>query len=132
MPFGLSNAPSTFQAHVNRCFRDMIDIFVQIYLDDFLIYSRTLQEHIVHVRSVLQRVIDSRLGVNLKKCVFHAESVNFLGYKVSSKGISMIEDRVAVIKSWLPPTNLKALQSFLGFCNFYRSFIRDYSLLATP
>ena len=98
MPFGLPNTPSTFQSHVNRCFSDMLDIFVQIYLDDFLIYSVTFEEHVQHVRKVLKRVIDSNLGVNLKKCVFHSESVKFLGYKVSSRGIAMIANRVAAIK----------------------------------
>ena len=87
-------------------------------MGDFIIYSKTFEEHIQHVCKVLQRVIDSNLGVNLKKCVFHAESVQFLGYEVSSKGVSMIADRVAAIKEWVAPTDLKSLQLFLGFCNF--------------
>ena len=110
----------------------MLDIFVQIYLDNFLIYLVTFKEHVQHVRKVLKRVIDLNLGVNLKKCVFHSKLVKFLGYKVSSRGIAMIANRVAAIKEWLAPTNLKSLQSFLGFCNFYRQFIRNYSLIATP
>ena len=110
----------------------MLDIWVSIYLDDFLIYSKSYKEHVVHVSKVLERIIDSKLAVNLKKCVFHTETLEFLGYQVSRRGVNMCPDRVATIKDWKEPTDLKSLQSFLGFCNFYRSFIKDYSLLATP
>ena len=132
MPFGLSNAPSNFQAHINRCFSDMIDIYLQIYLDDFLIYSKSYDEHVQHVRSVLQRVIDSNLQVNLKKCTFHTQKVSFLGYEVSNVGVNMLPNRVKAIQEWEAPTNLKALQSFLGFCNFYRGFIHQYSEIVVP
>ena len=132
MPFGLSNAPGTFQAHVNKAFADMLDLFVLIYLDDFLIFSKTEEEHIEHVSKVLQRVIDSKLACNLKKCKFHVKSVEFLGYEVSAKGVNMLTDRVQTIRDWLPPTDLKSLQSFLGFCNFYRGFIPKYSSITLP
>jgi hypothetical protein len=132
MPFGLSNAPSTFQAHVNREFSDMIDIFLQIYMDDFLIYSEDYETHVQHVRKVLQRVIDSNMKINLKKCKFHTEVVQFLGYEVSTTGVNMLPERVKVIKEWKEPTDVKSLQSFLGFCNFYRAFIPEYSKIAAP
>jgi hypothetical protein len=132
MPFGLSNCPGNFQSKVNRTFADMLDIFVQIYLDDFLIYSLSYTEHVTHVRQVLQRVIDEKLSVNLKKCTFHTTKVQFLGYEVTPDGVHMCPDRVEAIRNWEPPTNLKALQSFLGFCNFYCSFIRGYSSIVTP
>lgn len=132
MPFGLSNAPGTFQAHVNKCFSDMLDIFVQIFLDDFLIYSASKEEHVQHVRAVLKRCIEKKLRVNLKKCKFHTDRVEFLGYEVTPTGVNMILDRVQTIREWLSPTHVKSLQSFLGFCNFYRSFIHDYSEIATP
>ncbi|PRP72873.1 hypothetical protein PROFUN_17034, partial [Planoprotostelium fungivorum] len=132
MPFGLSNAPGNFQTHINRCFHDMLDIFVQIYLDDFLIFSETEEAHVDHVCKVLQRCREHALPINLKKCRFHQESVEFLGYRIDSTGVHMIEDRVARIIDWETPRDLKALQSFLGFCNFYRSFIKDYSLIVSP
>ncbi|PRP73007.1 retrotransposon nucleocapsid protein, partial [Planoprotostelium fungivorum] len=132
MPFGLSNCPGNFQAKVNSMFSDMIDVFVQIYLDDFLIYSQSHEEHVQHVRRVLKRVIDHKLSVNLKKCEFHSQKVKFLGYEVTPDGIHMCADRVESIRNWAPPVNLKALQSFLGFCNFYRGFIRNYSSIVTP
>ena len=126
MPFGLSNAPGNFQVHVNKSFADMLDLFVLIYLDDFLIFSKTEEEHVEHVLRVLQRVINSKLACNLKKCNFHMEKVEFLGYEVSAKGVNMISDCVKAIRNWLPPVDLKSLQSFLGFCNFYRGFIARY------
>lgn len=132
MPFGLSNAPSNFQAHVNRCFNDMIDQFLQVYMDDFLVYSKTFEEHVQHVRKVLQQVIDSNMKVLLKKCIFHTNKVQFLGYEVSTTGVNMLPDRVKCINEWKEPTDVKSLQSFLGFCNFYRSFIPRYSEIAAP
>ncbi|PRP74698.1 hypothetical protein PROFUN_16119 [Planoprotostelium fungivorum] len=108
MPFGLSNCPGNFQAKVNSTFSDMIDVFVQIYLNDFLIYSQSREEHVQHVRRVLKRVIDHKLSVNLKKCEFHSQKVKFLGYKVTPDGIHMCADRVESIRNWAPPVNLKA------------------------
>lgn len=109
----------------------LLDIFVLIFLD-FLIFIKTEEEHIQHVSRVLQRVIDSKLACNLKKCQFHVNKVEFLGYEVSGRGVNMIDNCVKVIKDWAPPSDLKALQSFLGFCNFYRSFIHDYSKITIP
>ena len=87
MPFGLSNAPSNFQAHINACFSDMLDVFLVIYLDDLLIFSKTKEEHVQHVRTVLQRLIDHKLSANPKKCAFHTDSVEFLGYILSKDGV---------------------------------------------
>ena len=123
MPFGLSNAPSTFQAHVNCCFLDLLDKFVLIYLDDFLIFSNTLEEHKEHVATVLQRIIVSSETLNLKKCKFHKTSIEFLGYQVSTTGVSVLPDRIKVIDDWEPSKDLTETQRFLGFCNFYCGFI---------
>lgn len=132
MPFGLTNCPGNFQAHVNKCFSDMVDIFVQIYLNNFLIYSKNREEHIRHICRVLQRILDCKLSVNLKKCSFHTTLVNFLGYKVSPVSVNMRPDCVKAIKDWKEPTNLKELKSFLGFCNFYRNFVHEYSKITVP
>ena len=132
MPFGLTNAPSTFQAHVNRCFNDLLDKFVLIYLDDFLIYSDTEEEHVQHVSQVLQRIIDSNLACNLKKCKFHQTSVEFLGYQIDTTGVSVLPNCVKVMNDWVAPKDLTETQRFLGFCNFYRGFVPRYSELATP
>ncbi len=125
MPFGLSNSPAVFQALVNDVLRDMVDQFIYVYLDDILIFSSSLQEHVQHVRRVLQRLLENGLFVKVEKCAFHAQSVPFLGFIVSP-------DKVKAVVSWPTPDSRKALQRFLGFANFYRRFIRNFSQLAAP
>ncbi|KAG1924807.1 hypothetical protein F2P79_025921 [Pimephales promelas] len=132
MPFGLSNSPAVFQALVNDVLRDMVDQFIYVYLDDILIFSSSLQEHVRHVRRVLQRLLENGLFVKAEKCVFHAQSVPFLGYIVSSEGMRMDPDKVKAVIDWPSPDSRKALQRFLGFANFYRRFIRNFSQLAAP
>ncbi|XDV23164.1 hypothetical protein PO909_027864 [Leuciscus waleckii] len=132
MPFGLSNSPAVFQALVNDVLRDMVDQFIYVYLDDILIFSSSLQEHVQHVRRVLQRLLENGLFVKAEKCEFHAQSVQFLGYVISSEGIRMDPDKVKAVIEWPIPDSRKALQRFLGFANFYRRFIRNFSQLAAP
>ncbi len=132
LPFGLSNAPAVFQALVNDVLRDMLNQLIYVYLDDILIFSHSLQEHVQHVRRVLQRLLENGLYVKAEKCVFHAQSVPFLGYIVSVEGMHMDPDRVQAVVDWPTPDSRKALQRFLGFANFYRRFIRSFSQLATP
>ncbi|KAL0148088.1 hypothetical protein M9458_056628, partial [Cirrhinus mrigala] len=132
LPFGLSNAPAVFQALVNDVLRDMVDQFIYVYLDDILIFSHSLQEHVQHVRRVLQRLLENGLYVKAEKCVFHAQSVPFLGYIVSAEGVRMDSDKVQAVVNWPTPDSRKALQRFLGFANFYRRFIRNFSQLAAP
>ncbi len=83
MPFGLTNAPAVFQAFINDVLRDMLNRFVFVYLDDILIFSPSPEEHIQHVRQVLQRLLENKLYVKPEKCEFHAQSVNFLGYVIA-------------------------------------------------
>ncbi len=132
MPFGLSNSPAVFQALVNDVLRDMVDQFIYVYLDDILIFSSSLQEHVQHVRRVLQRLLENELFVKAEKCTFHAQSVPFLGFIVSPEGVRMDPDRVKAVVNWPTPDSRKALLRFLGFANFYRRFIRNFSQLAAP
>ncbi|KAG1925390.1 retrotransposable element [Pimephales promelas] len=132
MPFGLSNSPAVFQALVNDVLRDMIDQFIYVYLDDILIFSSSLQEHVQHVRRVLQRLLENGLFVKAEKCVFHAQSVPFLGYIVSSEGMRMDPEKIKAVVDWPSPDSRKALLRFLGFANFYRRFIRNFSQLVAP
>ncbi len=130
--FGLVNAPAVFQALVNDVLSDMLNIFIFVYLDDILIFSPSLQEHVLHVRRVLQRLLENRLFVKAEKCVFHASSVSFLGSVVSADGISMDPAKVRAVMDWPVPDSRTALQRFLGFANFYRRFIHNFSQVATP
>ncbi len=132
MPFGLSNSPAVFQALVNDVLRDMVDQFIYVYLDDILIFSSSLQEHVQHVRQVLQRLLENGLFVKAEKCDFHAQSVPFLGYIVSVEGMRVDPEKIKAVVEWPSPDSRKALQRFLGFANFYRRFIRNFSQLAAP
>ncbi len=132
MPFGLTNAPAVFQALVNDLLRDMLNRFVFVYLDDILIFSKSQEEHISHVQSVLQRLLENSLFVKAEKCEFHAPSVSFLGYVVAKGSLQMDPAKVSAVTSWPVPDSRKRLQSFLGFANFYRRFIRSYSSVAAP
>ncbi len=132
MPFGLSNSPSVFQAFINDVFRDMLNQWVIVYIDDILIYSETYEEHVIHVRTVLKRLLQHQLYAKAEKCEFHQETISFLGYIISSGGVAMDEQKVQAVVNWPQPTTLKELQRFLGFANFYRRFIRNFSTVAGP
>ena len=132
MPFGLTNAPAVFQHMANDIFRDFLDIFLIIYLDDLLIYSRTQAEHDIHVRKVLQRLREYGLYAKLEKCSFDCKEVEFLGYTISSKGIFMDPTKVQTVLEWHTPSSVRDVQCFLGFANFYRKFIWNYSKIVLP
>jgi hypothetical protein len=132
MPFGLTNAPATFQDMMNHVFSDMIDLGLLIYMDDILVYAKTIEEHDDLVRKILQRLTDNKLAVEPTKCVWRCTEVEFLGYIISRDGIKMSQGKVEAVLNWKYPTSLNEVQSFLGFANFYRRFIRDYSRVARP
>ena len=132
MPFGLHGAPGTFQSYVNHVLREFIDQFCVVYLDDILIFSDSLEEHIQHVRQILERLLEHGLYVKLEKCLFHARQVSFLGFVISQQGISMEPDRIATIVDWPVPESVHDIQVFLGFANFYRRFIEGYSRVVLP
>ena len=123
MPFGFTNAPAQFQAHMQNIFADLLDISVVIYLDDILIFSKTIEEHRQVVRDVLQRLQKHGLYVKLSKCEFHCSSVEFLGMIVSSRGLEMCKDKIQTMEDWPIPKNIKEMQSFLGLANFYCRFV---------
>ncbi|KAE8247514.1 hypothetical protein A4X03_0g7031, partial [Tilletia caries] len=132
MPFGLCNAPSSFQRFMNDIFRNMVDVFIVIYLDDILIFSKTAHEHEHHVKKVLERLRSTKLFAKAEKCEFSRDSVEFLGYRLSKDGVTMVMDKVNSVLSWPAPKSVKQLQSFLGFANFYRRFIWRYSEIVAP
>jgi hypothetical protein len=127
MPFGLANAPATFQAYMNETLEGLVDRICVVYLDDILVYSELEEEHTSHVQQVLERLRSANLYVKLQKCEFNTTSVDFLGYVVSVDGVTMENDRVAAIAEWPTPKTFREVQVFLGFANFYRRFIENYS-----
>ena len=132
MPFGLANAPATFQNMMNEIFKDMIDMGVVIYLDDILIYSENEQDHVALVKRVLDRLQEHQLAIAPEKCEWHRSRVNFLGYIISAKGVEMDQEKIQTVLEWEAPGTVKEVQSFLGFANFYRRFIEGYSKLTRP
>jgi hypothetical protein len=132
MPFGLYNGPASWQRYMNSLMPEFLDKFVTIYLDDLLIYSADLDEHRQHVRSVLLKLREAGLPVDIDKCEFHVQEVKYLGLILTPQGLKMDPTKVEVIQSWEQPRNVKGVQSFLGFANFYRRFIRNYSTIAGP
>ncbi|MBW0490700.1 hypothetical protein O181_030415 [Austropuccinia psidii MF-1] len=127
MPFGLTNSPASFQNLVNDIFYDLLYAYVVVYLDDIIVISKYEDEHVTHVSNVLSRLRANTLFAKASKCLFHVSSVDSLDYIVSSEGLKMNQSEFQQILNWQPPRNLKALQSFLGFANFYHHLIKNYS-----
>ncbi len=132
MPFGLSNSPLVFQAYINDVFRDMLNRGVIVYIDNIFVYSDSLENHIQQVRAVLQRLIEHQLYAKMEKCEFQQTQISFLGYIISPEGVAMDDKKVQSILNWPQPKTVKELQRFLGFANFYRRFIRNFSTVAAP
>jgi hypothetical protein len=132
MPFGITNAHSTFMRLMNEVLHSFTDKFVVVYFDDILVYSRSLDEHIEHLRAVFGALHEARLFANLVKCTFCTNRVTFLGYIVTPQGIEVDEVKIEAIKSWPIPATLTQLRSFLGLARFYRHFVRDFSTIAVP
>ena len=132
MPFGLTNAPATFQRMMNEIFRPYLDQFVVVYLDDILVYSRNKEDHVKHVRIVLQVLRENKLYCEFAKCSFHVSEVEYLGYVISAKGLFMSQKKVSAVMDWEVPKSKVGVQSFIGFANFYRRFIKNFARIATP
>ena len=132
MPFGLTNAPSAFQRFMNDIFSDLLDVHVIIYLDDILIYSDNPADHKKHVREVLRRLRANGLFARPDKCHFSSDTIEYLGFVLSKDGLKMDPSKVQTIQDWPEPRKVKDIQSFLGFANFYRRFISDYSDIVVP
>ena len=132
MPFGLTNAPATFQSYINGALHGLVDVSCIVYMDDILIYSGNCEEHELHVKAVLQRLREYGLFIKLSKCLFHVNEVEFLGFIVGTQGIAMDQARVQAVQEWPTPNTHHDIQVFLGFTNFYRGFIRDYSKITAP
>jgi hypothetical protein len=132
MPFGLVNAPATFQGFINQVLSDFLDVFCIVYLDDILIYSDSEEEHTEHVRKVLERLLKHGLYANLGKCEFRVKKVEYLGFILRPDGVAMDPSRVDTIREWPEPKCHRDVQVFLRFANFYRRFIHRFSRIAQP
>jgi hypothetical protein len=132
MLFGLTNAPASFQCWMNEVLSSYLDIFCIAYLDDMLIYSDNLIQYCQHVKLILERIKEVGLTLKASKYKFHTYKTEYLGYIITPTGISIDSEKVKAIKEWKEPTNVKGVQSFLRFANFYRRFIQDFSKIIAP
>lgn len=132
MPFGLTNAPAAFMDLMNRVFKQFLDKFVIVFIDDILVYSKTKEEHVEHLRVVLQMLKDKKLYAKLSKCEFWLNKVSFLGHVISGNGISVDPAKVEAVSNWPQPTNVTEVRSFLGLAGYYRRFVEGFSQIASP
>ncbi|GBG71139.1 hypothetical protein CBR_g8441 [Chara braunii] len=132
MPFGLTNAPATFQSLMDKVFCNQINRFVVVYLDDILIFSKSMEEHMRHLEEVMQILKDAQLHLNLEKSEFGRDSVIYLGHRLSAAGLEPEATKVEVIQKWPQPANVRELRSFLGLASYYRKFVPKFSIIARP
>ena len=127
MPFGLTNAPSTFMRLMNHVLHGFIGKFVVVYFDDILIYRKSLDDHLIHLKYVLDVLRKERLFANQKKCTFFTNKLVFLGFFYSARGIQVDEEKVQAIQDWPSPTSVSKVRSFYGLASFYQWFVKDFS-----
>ena len=132
MPFGLTNAPSTFQRAMNNIFKKELYKYVLVYLDDIIIYSKTFEDHLVHLRRVFELLLSAGLRLNRTKCEFFKNKIDYLGYIVSKDGIAPNMKKIESITKYPEPTNQKELGTFLGLASYYRKFVRAFAEKAHP
>ncbi|WVZ55867.1 hypothetical protein U9M48_006472 [Paspalum notatum var. saurae] len=132
MPFGLSNAPATFQALMNMVLHPFLRRFVLVFFDDILIFSNTWTEHLHHVRTVLTALHEHELYLKRSKCSFGAGIVAYLGHVISEHGVVMDASKVQAVLDWPTPRSVRALRGFLGLAGYYRKFVKDFGAVAAP
>jgi hypothetical protein len=124
LTFGLTNAPATFQSVMNDMLRPYVGKFVVVYLDDILIFSKTAEEHLSHLRQVLQTLRENQFYANPKKCDFMKEEISFLGHRVSANGLKVDPEKVRAVADWKVPRDVHGVRSFLGLANYFRRFLQ--------
>jgi hypothetical protein len=132
MPFGLCNAPSTFQNTMNDLFQEHLRQFVIVFFDDILVYSKTLEDHMKHLDAVFNCLLEHQFFLKHSKCTFAQSSISYLGHIVSSQGVGPDSEKVRAMVEWPVPKNLKQLRGFLGLTGFYRKFVCNYARIAAP
>ena len=132
MPFGLTNAPSTFMRLMNEVLKKFLGNFFVVYLDDILIFRKTLEEHLLNIRSVLERLREEKLLINLKKYTFAKRELVYLGFVVSPEGLKMDSEKVKAILEWPTPMSAIEVRSFHGLVSFYKKFIKNFNGICAP
>jgi hypothetical protein len=132
VPFGLSNTPVVFMCLMNGVFRDYLDKFFIVFLDDILVYSKLEEEHEQHLRMVFQVLREHQLYAKLRKCSFYQRQIHYLGHNISEEGIAVDPEKVEAIRKWSAPRNVVEFRSFMGIAGYYIRFITGFSNIAHP
>ena len=132
MPFGLTNVPSTFMRLMNEVLKKYTGKFVVVYLDDILVFNKSKEEHLEHLKLVLKTLQKEKLLINLKKCSFMKEELVYLGFVISREGLKMDLEKVQAIRNWPTPRSVFEVRSFHGLASFYRKFIKGFSQVCAP
>ena len=132
MSFGLTNSPATFMELMNGVFRQYLDSFVIVFIDDILVYSNTEEDHVRHLRIVLQRLREEKLYAKFSKFEFWLTFVAFLGHVVSMEGIRVDPAKIKAVRGWTRPTSPTEIRSFVGFTGYYRRFVQSFSTIVAP
>ena len=132
LPFGLKNASNSYQMVMNEVFRGMTWKYLMVYIDDILIYSRNFEEHLTHLQNVFDRLKQANLKLHPQKCNFALEKIVYLGHILSKEGIAVDEKKIKAVTEWPIPKTVKDVRAFLGFCGYYRRFVKDFAKIAAP
>ena len=128
MSFGLTT-PAAFMSLMNGIFKPYLDLFVIVFIDDILVYSKSKKEHEEHLRMVLEMLREKKLYAKFSKCEFWLDSVSFLGHVVSKDGVMVDSSKIEEVKSWVRPTNVIEVRSFVGLASYYCRFVKGFLLL---
>jgi hypothetical protein len=132
LPLGLCNSAPTFQMVMNNTFKDYVDKFVLVYMDDILIFSKSEEEHKVHLKLVLERLRECNFKLRLKKCSFSHTQLKYVGHIVSEEGIKADPAKTSTVEDWPVPSSVADVRQFTGFANYFRKYIKAYSAMASP
>ncbi|XP_075131928.1 uncharacterized protein LOC142204512 [Leptodactylus fuscus] len=132
MPFGLTNAPGTFQRLMEKCLGDFNFEFTLIYLDDIIVYSATFEDHLQKLGQVFRRLREHGLKLKPSKCRLLQEEIEYLGHRISGRGVQPSSEKIAAVRDWPTPTTLREVRAFLGLAGYYRRFVKDFAHKAEP
>ena len=132
MPFGLCNAPGSFERLMEKVLQGLQWETLLIYLDDVIVFSTNLDQHMERLDEVFRRIKEAKLKLKMKKCHFFKKEVSFLGHVVDEEGVHTDPEKIQAVRDWPQPRTVKEIRGFLGFSGYYRRFIKDYASIAAP